>query len=49
MTALIWASGRGHANVALELIRAGAKADEADKVGGYLKVIFANYENEFSE
>ena len=32
MTALIWASGRGHTGVVSELINRGAKAEVADKV-----------------
>lgn len=32
MTALIWASGRGHIECVRELLDAGALADSADKV-----------------
>ena len=33
MTALIWASGRGHTEVVDHLLEAGANPDAADKVG----------------
>ena len=37
MTALIWASGRGHVGVVNELVNVGAKVDAADKVWNTLR------------
>ena len=43
MTALIWASGRGHSEVVKHLLAAGANPDAADKVHGGLLLHGSSY------
>ena len=45
MTALIWASGRGHSAVVNHLLDAGANPDAADKVHGSEKKTFGSDEH----